>query len=276
MITFQKEIGIDLYRRAARGIVLTPAGQVLYSNSRSILRYEERIKHHLHYLRYEEVVGNLRIVCSPTISSDWFLTALKKFTNLYPYLSIDITLQTRNILLDETDIYIAPFYSENGQIAQTFLLTSTLSFYSSQSYLDTFGTPESFSDFTYHRLIGVAGGANNLANEPNPLFVISQDGCEPSRHPTYVSNTMDGAITLTRTGHGICEIPDEFAKLYPELVPIALPYSPNDLDIYFNHLGSRESFLPTALFKLHMQGEKKEKKNEDEQNKNETEDKEIY
>ena len=268
MITFQREMGVELYRRSSRGIVLSTAGELLYNDSLGIIKYEERIQEQLYRLRNNELSGNIRVVCSPSISGQWVLPFINRFCTLHPSVSLDLTFHTKNITLNYTDVYIAPFYSENDQLIQTFFLTSPLSFYASQAYLDKFGMPENFSDLNHHRFIMLKENIGNPVNEPNLLEILGQEDYESSRRFSFKTNTLDSAITLTKMGQGICEIPQEFAALNPELIPVLSNYVSANIDIYLNSLKSKETVLAVKTFKDFMEAKTDDNKKKDQAKNN--------
>lgn len=89
----EETLGLALFRRTAKGVELTPEGQLLYKHaSQAFLQLEEGEK--LLRQMKEQSFGTIRIGISTTLCKYYFLPYLEKFHQTYPGLKIEIVNRT--------------------------------------------------------------------------------------------------------------------------------------------------------------------------------------
>ena len=93
IIQLEKELGISLFRRGAKGVVLTTEGHTLYEYIHTAINLievgEQKIKEAL-----DLEVGELKIGVGDTISRFFLLTYLEKFHEQYPNIKLKIINRT--------------------------------------------------------------------------------------------------------------------------------------------------------------------------------------
>lgn len=105
----EKRLGFPLFHRLTRKIILTDAGERLYTLTRgSLLNLENEIRmiQHLH------LVGTLMIQSQPSIAYAWLVPRLHKFQALYPGVEIHMSCGNTNLDFKDRPADIAIGYGE--------------------------------------------------------------------------------------------------------------------------------------------------------------------
>ena len=90
----EEYLGLKVFRRLARGLELTRAGQVLLPRLREGF---ERLADALEDLRALEEAGTLSVSAAPSFATRWLAPRLHRFVGAHPDLDVRITASTRLI-----------------------------------------------------------------------------------------------------------------------------------------------------------------------------------
>lgn len=106
--TLESELGVVLFERTPKGVALTKSGTMLLGYAEQMLFVQEEIVKRV--ANPSEIEGLFRIGSSETIAQAWLPEFLKAFSNEYPRVNIDLTVDIsgnlRNSLLQQ-DIDLA-------------------------------------------------------------------------------------------------------------------------------------------------------------------------
>lgn len=89
MRELEKQIGLPLFERSARGVVLTEAGQLLYDHARALFALETQTETALSALRDVEG-GTLRIGATTTLANYVLPSLLGEFRQLHPCVTLHL------------------------------------------------------------------------------------------------------------------------------------------------------------------------------------------
>lgn len=131
----EKELGLSLFHRFTRRIVLTEEGErLLGSLQRSLTDINDSVRS----IKSQELNGRLNISSTPSLASKWLATRLKNFSERYP--GISVHLRSRNDLVDfETESVDVALYYGGGvhpDLNVTFLMDEELYPVTSKAYAD--------------------------------------------------------------------------------------------------------------------------------------------
>jgi len=108
-------LGIELFRRTRRGVLLTEAG----------LFYSRQVAQHLDAAERDALAvmgkhgsGRLELAVVPTFGTQWLLPRLKRFQVLHPDITVNLTNRTRPFLFADTD-FDAALYCGDGEWSGT-------------------------------------------------------------------------------------------------------------------------------------------------------------
>jgi len=104
------ELGVELFDRAARGMVLTPAGEIYLRYARSTLLDVERVRSELDSLRGLQS-GHVRIASIEGMTADFIIQTICEFRAQYPRILFELHVApssavTKSVRSRETDIGI--------------------------------------------------------------------------------------------------------------------------------------------------------------------------
>ena len=97
----EEQLGeVRLFRRVGQRMVLTTAGEELAGSARELVALAERAEQHILALR-GQIIGRLRIGCSPGGGIRWLPPLLATFRGLHPGVTITLEVGTSEILIEE-------------------------------------------------------------------------------------------------------------------------------------------------------------------------------
>ena len=167
----EQELGVSLFHRHARGLILTEQGELLHHTAHDVFMKLEAARAKLTDSK-ERPNGELKVQTTPGIGVHWLTPRLGEFIDLYP--DIHITLITTDEELDlamrEADVAIRLRQPTQPDLIQRKLFSVRFHAYASPDYLKRFGTPKTLEDLDNHR----RADAGRL------------DGAQPFREPALV------------------------------------------------------------------------------------------
>ncbi len=94
-------LGLKLFRRDRRGVVLTEAG-LAYSR-KVAARLDEVERDTVELMGRGGTGGTLEVAVVPTFATKWLLPRMPKFMSTHPDITINLTTRTRPFLFDDTE-----------------------------------------------------------------------------------------------------------------------------------------------------------------------------
>lgn len=101
--TLEDFVGVKLFRRTRRGVVLTEAGMQYSRSVRERLDDVERDT--LEVMSRGTVGGSIELGVVPTFATQWLLPRLADFQRLHPGITLHLSPRTRPFLFDETTLH---------------------------------------------------------------------------------------------------------------------------------------------------------------------------
>ncbi len=95
-------LGVKLFRRSARGVVLTEAGENYSRNVRA--RLDEVERDTLELMTRGDAGGSLELGVVPTFATRWLLPRLGSFQRMHPGVTVHLTPRTRPFLFKEAGL----------------------------------------------------------------------------------------------------------------------------------------------------------------------------
>lgn len=197
----EKELETLLFKRTARGLIITEAGKMLNETVLNIFSkltmVETAIVEFRDYAR-----GHIEIASSLAFGSGWLALHLQEFLDQYPDISVSLFLKDEEIDLTmrEADIAITTTPINNPDIIQSDPIPYQFRVYAHQSYLKKYGTPQQPEDLSHHRLIAREQDMPEFSHHLDWLLTV---GTQNPRTPYLVTNSDQTIYELTRSGIGI-------------------------------------------------------------------------
>ena len=230
----ETELGVSLFHRHARGLILTEQGELLQHTAHDVFMQLEAARAKLTDSR-ERPHGDLRVTTTPGIGVHWLTPRLGEFIDLYP--DIRVTLMTTEEELDlamrEADVAIRLRLPTQPDLIQRKLFSVHFHAYASPEYIKRFGTPRALDELDNHRIVLLGGTTvpTYLQNR-NWLTEVARNGKGARAAVLVISNVL-GVLRACQRGVGIALLPDYLVEENGGLVQLFGETNAPALDAYF-------------------------------------------
>ncbi|MGB7335958.1 MAG: LysR family transcriptional regulator [Salaquimonas sp.] len=222
---FEESLGVVLFERVGKSLVLTPSGNQLLVHIRAM--YEAASKFSLAASgQLQTIDGKIRITASDVYSVYLMPEFLKILRHAAPLLEVDLVAvnDIQNLQLREADIAIRHIRPEQPDLIAKLIAESTAGFYASKTYLDEVGRPGGIEELARLDFIGV-GNNERLISMLSEMGVILN-----TKNFKIGSANLVAALELAKHGFGIIPIADNIGgdilgleKVVPMMEPIIFP-----------------------------------------------------
>ncbi|MET0568262.1 MAG: LysR family transcriptional regulator [Hyphomicrobiaceae bacterium] len=229
----EKDLGVPLFHRHARGLVLTEQGEVLFRTASEVLTKLQTAETLLGDSTTKPA-GDLRITASTGLGSVWVTQRLREFIELYPDIRIELVLNDEpvDLAMRAADVAIWAREPMHNDLIRRPLFAMQIHAYASGSYIRKFGAPQKVQDLDRHRLVSFSGNPPPHLAAINTLETLGREGRAP-RVPVMRASAVLALKYAVRGGIGIGLIPDYLTAEETELVPVLSEIELPTLPIYF-------------------------------------------
>lgn len=204
----EDSLGITLFHRHARGLILTEQGEILYRTSKRVFQQLTDVRAKMEDSK-ETPSGTLRITTTVALGSTWLTNILREFTDQYPNINLELCLsdQELNLQTRQADIGLVVTKPTQADIIQKPLVDFKLALYASADYIANHGEPKSINDLDNHKIIAFGLYGTTPHNDSNWILTQDRPENEP-RIPTLQVNNNYGIYRAIRAGIGIGTLPE--------------------------------------------------------------------
>jgi DNA-binding transcriptional LysR family regulator len=246
----EQELGVSLFHRHARGLILTEQGELLHHTAHDVFMKLEAARAKLTDSK-ERPNGELKVSTSPGIGLHWLTPRLGEFIDLYP--DIHITLITSDEELDlamrEADVAIRLRQPTQPDLIQRKLFSVKFHAYASPEYLKRFGTPKTLDDLDNHRVLLLGGTVvPNYFENRRWLMEVSRNG-KGARTPILTINNILGIQRACQRGIGVALLPDYLVEENGGLVQLFGESDSIALDAFFVYPEELKSVARVQVFR---------------------------
>lgn len=166
----EQDVGVKLFHRHARGLILTEQGELLYRTAHDVLLKLETVKMQLTETT-EKPSGKLRVTTTVGLGQGWLTDKVQEFLQLYPEMSIQLILDNEelDVNMRHADCAIRLRQPQQSDLIQRKLFTVHMHVYAAPSYINRHGEPQSVEDLDNHRIISFGEPAPNYLLDVNWL-----------------------------------------------------------------------------------------------------------
>jgi len=243
----EESLGVMLFHRHARGLILTEQGELLYRSVHDVF----------HQLAMTEAVltdskerpeGPLRITTTVAFGSTWLTRVIKRFIDDYPGIEVSLILADTDldITMREADCAIRFAMPTRGDLIQRHLRTVRSRLYASPDYLRAHGMPKSLEDLDGHLIVFGDDGPVPTPSINWPLALQVQDH---GLRPVLKVNNIYGIYRAVVSGLGIASLPSYMARLSPELVHVLPDLVGPEIDMYFVYPEELRDSMRISMFR---------------------------
>ena len=203
----EESMGIALFHRHARGLILTEQGEILFRTV-SDMKNKLQATQNLLADANERPKGPFKITAPHAIGNIWLTPVMKEFCQLYPDIDVELILDDKelDVSMREADVALRLFPSKHPDVIQKHIVTLTNSIYASTDYIQEFGTPDSLESLKHHRLLNYSNTESPPFAEANWLF--KRYGKKYKYKPYFTTNSLTAMRTAVKNGMGIAAMPD--------------------------------------------------------------------
>lgn len=225
----EESLGVSVFHRHARGLILTEQGELLRDATRSMTKRLDAVFAHIRDSK-DEVFGQLRVTTTTGFGTLWLAPRLGRLYEKYPDLRIDLMLEERvlDLPMREADVAIRMKEPSQADLIRRRLMEVDIQFYASRAYLEKYGTPVTRSDLNQYRLIAHDASA--------PQVSAGAAWVEPFLRANEKSiltvNNYFGILQAVINGLGIGALLDYITHNNPELVNILPGESSDAIPVY--------------------------------------------
>lgn len=244
----EESLGVTLFHRHARGLILTEQGELLSKAAQEIFSRLALIEGQMADSK-DLAEGNLTITAAEFIGSTWLAPRIAKFTDKHPNIRVELILEDRvlNLGMREADAAIRLYKPEQPDLIQRHLSKINLSICAHANYLERFGTPTKVEDLRRHRLIAYPEGV--VAPYNNPNWMLTAAGIDTQAKNVVTVNSINAIAAAVESGLGIAVLPHYIARARPGIVEILSGVKRDTVDMYFVYPQERRHSRRIALFR---------------------------
>jgi DNA-binding transcriptional LysR family regulator len=241
------ELSLDttLFRRHARGLLLTEQGEMLFEATRDMARQLEATAARIRDSE-DEVFGELRVTTTTGFGTLWLAPRLPRLFELHPNLKIDLMLEERllDLPMREADLAIRMKEPSQADLVRRRLMEVHIRLYASSAYVERNGLPRSTEDLGDHRLI--------TQSPTSPQVRAGADFIQPmlagNARSHLTVNSYFGILQATLHGLGIGALPDYITGDSPDLIRILPDAQSASIPVYIAYVSDlRHSKRVTAF-----------------------------
>jgi DNA-binding transcriptional LysR family regulator len=227
------QIGVPLFHRHARGLLLTEQGERLFRTTSEIARELQTVQSALLDSR-DCPRGMLRVTTTIGLGSSWLSARIKDFVEIYPEVQLALIFDDHelDLAMREADIAIRWRQPVQPDLVQRRLFKVHFHVYASKGYVDKHGAPRTLADLDHHRICSFG---------PNPppyladLNWLERAG-RPPDNPRAASVRINNILALRSAvvaGTGVGVLPDFIVEEDDSLVQLDLGAEAPSYDLYF-------------------------------------------
>lgn len=229
----EHDVGVPLFHRHARGLVLTEQGEMLFRTAHDVLMKLESIRSRLLETK-DHPTGVLRVTTTVGLGTGWLTDRTKEFLDLYPEINLQLvfTNEELDLTMRQADCAVRLRQPQQPDLIQRRLFTVHLHVFASKDYIERHGAPKSVADLDRHRIITFGEPVPNYLAGLNALETVGRPDGEKRPSVLQINDLMSIRKAVKR-GVGIAMLPDYMSGKDSGLVPILEELEGPSFDTFF-------------------------------------------
>lgn len=247
--SLEESLGLTLFHRHARGLILTEEGEILEQAARDIFGKLAMIEGRLADSK-QLAEGPLRITAAPFIGSTWLSPKLGALKEKYPDMQLTLLLDDRilDLSMREADAAIRLYQSDQPDLIQRHLTDIHFHICASQDYLDKYGIPKTAKDLSKHTLLGYPASVPPPFSDSNWLFRVAGADVDMDSN-LIMMNSLYGIYEAVKAGVGLAALPDYLVHANPGIKPVLKSVERSPVEMYFVYPEERKNSHRLGVFR---------------------------
>ncbi|HEY0031987.1 MAG TPA: LysR family transcriptional regulator [Devosia sp.] len=254
----EDDLGLKLFIRHARGLVLTEVGEQLFRTAHRMHWELQQVETQMSESQ-DVPTGPLIVTTTVGIGSTWLSSRLDEFLKLYPLIQLEIRLNDAelDLAMREADVAIRLHRPNQSEMIQRKLFTVHNHFYASNSYVDEHGMPATAEQLDDHRVISFGEPVPSYLGDINFLERMGRTDSSPRRAALKV-NAIYGMMQACRAGIGIAMLPDYVTEKEDGLVQVLPEIELPAYEAYFVYPPALKNSKRVGVFRDFLVGKARE------------------
>lgn len=229
----EESLRTTLFRRHARGLILTEQGELLYQTARDVFAKLAMAEAMLTDAK-EKPRGELKVSTTIGLGSTWLTPRIREFIEAYPDINVNMLLTDGEVDLTmrEADIAIRLWPPTQPDLVQRKLMTVHFHLYASPDYVKRRGMPKTPEDLDKHSLIVYGDDTPNPVRASEWLMELGANPDKP-RSPVLKVNNIYGLLLAVESGLGIGALPDYIVQGHSQPVRVLDDVAGPKFDTFF-------------------------------------------
>ena len=220
----EERLGVALFHRHARGLVLTEQGTHLHQAVRDIVAKLAAAETMLAESK-DVPKGPLKVTATTAFGSTWLTPRIAEFMALYPDVELTFLLDDSELDLSmrEADVAIRVNTPRQPDLIQRHMMTIHSHLYAHQSYVSRRGVPRTRAELAGHELISYPTGMRAPFTNVRWIHDVVEGAARPGQ-PVLQANSVYAIYRAVESGLGIAALPDylmqdarDFVRVLPEV-----------------------------------------------------------
>ena len=229
----EDSLGLTLFHRHARGLILTEQGEILYKAAHQVHGAVTQASDMMKAAKGTPT-GVLKVNATVALGETVIAPLVQKFHEAYPDIHLDLILSDTpvDLAMREADVAIRLSEPRQPDLIRRFLFSAHVHLYASHEYLEKWGMPASLEALDEHQII--VYGTQTRPPVPNLNWLMSAG--REGQGPRTADLTINNLIALrraVRTGAGIACLPDYLVMPEHNLVRILPEIEPPEIQIFY-------------------------------------------
>ena len=228
----EESLDTTLFRRHARGLILTEQGELLHEATRSMARRLEATAARIRDSE-DEVFGELRVTTTMGFGTLWLAPRLPRLFERFPNLRLELMLEERilDLPMREADVAIRMKEPSQADLIRRRLMEVRIGLYASRAYAERSGLPATVEDLAAHRLIVQSPASHQVragAEFVQPFLANAS--------AALMVNNYFGILQGVIHGIGIGSLPDYVTLDFPDLVQVLPGRTSQPIPVYLAYV----------------------------------------
>ncbi len=229
----EADLGVPLFHRHARGLILTEQGELLFRTAREVMLKLEQARSRLVETR-EKPTGTLRVTTTVGLGTSWLTSRIHEFVEMYPDVELELILddQELDLAMREADVALRVRQPVQPDLIQRKLFSIHYHLYASSAYLKRHGNPETIEALDDHRIVTFGSAAPVYLRDMNWLETAGRPLNAP-RRPSLKINSVIAIKRAVQRGVGVALLPDYLIEPDNDLVQLIPEADVPSFDCFF-------------------------------------------
>lgn len=229
----EHELKVPLFRRHARGLVLTEQGELLFRTVHEVFSKLDSVEAQIADLK-NQPSGELKVSTTVGLGSNWLAPRLRRFFEMHPQMQLDLILSHTEVDLGmrEADVAIRMREPVQPGLIRRKLFTVHLHIVATSTYLRRHGEPETVADLDAHNILVFGDLTAPHLLEMNVLETLGRPAGE-RRQALLKANNLNTLKYAVLNDLGLAVLPDYLTRQDPKLVTVLGDVEMPQFDTFF-------------------------------------------